>query len=162
MLARSMDPGHDLEGLKRSIDEGISGLRGRWPEPLDTSRLLGLTPYREGFSRSFWRPEIGGRLTRGVENNPMVSASNTRGSLRRSVLCPTAQAQAERLWRGIEIVPYPGRHLGVEYLADSLRDGGFFAPTYQAPCSSWENAAGALNESDQRGMGRFLESCGKS
>jgi len=164
MLARSMDPGRDLEGLKRSIDAGILAYEDAGRSQWTRVGLLGLTPYREGFYEFLEaRRTVVVYDEWGVENNPMASASSLAHLYEVCSLPYGLKRRLDKLRREIETRHIRGVLLGVEYLADSLRDEGFFRANLQIPVFVVENAAGGtLDESDQRALGRFLESCGKA
>jgi hypothetical protein len=93
----------------------------------------------------------------------MVSASTLADLYGVCSLPYGLKRRLDKLMREIETRRIRGVLLGVEYLSDSLRDEGFFRANLHVPVFVVENAAGgALDESDQRALGRFLESCGKA
>lgn len=164
VLARGMDPRQDLEGLKRDIDAGTLAYEDAGRERWTRLGLLGLTPYREGFYEFLEaRKAVVVYDEWGVENNPMAAASSLVDLYG---ICPLPyglKRRLERLQHEIEARRIRGVVLAVEYLADSLRDEGFFRANLQVPVFVMENApGGALSESDQRALARFLESCGRS
>lgn len=163
-LARSMDPRQDLEGLKRDIEAGLLAYedvgRDRWTRVA----LLGLTPYREGFYEALEsRKAVVVYDEWGVENNPMSTGADLSAIYN---ICPLPyglKRRLERIQREIETRHIKGVILGVEYIGESIRDEGFFRANLGVPIFVLENAEGGpLGEADQRSLGRFLESCGRS
>lgn len=163
MLARSMDSRQDLEGLRREIEAGTLAYEDLGRERWLRLGLIGLTPYREGFYEFLeacravvvydeW----------GVENNPMATASSLSNLYGVCPLPYGLQRRLERLRHEIEVRRIRGVILAVEYLADSLRDEGFFRANLPVPVFVLENApGGALTQTDQKSLGRFLESLGR-
>ena len=163
VLARSMDPGHDLEGLKREIEACTLTYEDLGRERWQRLGLLGLTPYRGGFYEFLEACKAVVVYDEwGVENNPMATTSSLANLYGVCPLPYGLQRRLERLRHEIEVRRIRGVILAVEYLADSLRDEGFFRANLPVPVFVLENApGGALTESDQRALGRFLESLGR-
>ncbi len=161
MLARCMNPGRDLEGMRREVEAGILNYqdlgRDRWLR----IGLLGLSPYREGFYEALEeRKAVVVYDEWGVENNPMAATTDLASLYH---ICPLPyglKRRQERAQREVESRRIRGLILGVEYLGDSIRDEGFFKSNLGVPVLVLENAGGgSLSTSETHALERFLQAC---
>lgn len=162
MLARCMNPGRDLEGMRREVEAGILNYqdlgRDRWLR----IGLLGLSPYREGFYEALEeRKAVVVYDEWGVENNPMAAASDLTSLYHLCSLPYGLKRRLERTLREAQARKVRGFILSVEYLCESVRDEGFFRANLGMPVHTLESRGGApLSPAEESALKRFLALCG--
>ncbi len=163
MLARSMDPRGDLEGLRREIERGILDYRDLNRERWVRLGILGLTPYRGGFYGLLEQAKAVVIYDEwGVENNPMSASTDLSVLYHQCSLPYGLKRRLERIQREAATRRLHGVILGVEYLSDCLRDEGFFKANLGLPVHTVENRGGELlSPPEEKALLRFLDQLGR-
>lgn len=164
MLARSMDPRGNLEGLRRDIEKAILDYRDLGQDRWTRVGIIGLTPYRDGFYEALQQYRAVVVYDEwGVENNPMAATSDLNHLYHLCSLPYGLKRRQERILREAAVRKLRGIVLGVEYLCDSLREEGYFRANMEIPVHTVENRGdSALSSAEQNGLKRFLDSCARS
>jgi len=164
MLARSMDPRGDLEGLRREIEKAILDYRDLGQDRWTRIGIIGLTPYRPGFYEALERHRAAVAYDEwGVENNPMAPTSDLNHLYHLCSLPYGLKRRHERIAREASVRKLRGIVLGVEYLCDSLREEGYFRANLGIPVHTVENRGdSALSSAEQNAFKRFLDSVARS
>jgi hypothetical protein len=159
MLARTMNPGRDFEGLRRTVEKGILDYRDLGRDRWTRIGILGMPPCRESLYQALEaRKAVVVYDEWGVENNPMTSSLDLATVYHHCSLPYGLKRRQDRILRETSSRRIRGFILGVEYLCDSLRDEGFFRAALALPVLTVENRGGGpLTPAETRSLERFLD-----